>query len=130
MTDVTNAKTRLSLYELIGEPFELELPDKTMLSVPQPSLKKMLLLTKFAGDMNTAEADDNITDQLAAFENFENILQQIIPQLKDYELNVPQAFALMMTLQEEAMPKKMEFLESKGITLSPKEIADNPPQTI
>jgi len=114
-------RTKLSLKELISEPFDLELPDGTWIEVPQPALEDMLYMSKFLTEMKEAESKDDAVEQLQAFQSLKDILETVIPQLKEFKLNFDQTLQTYMTLQEEAIPKKMQFLEEKGINLKSQE---------
>jgi len=119
---MVSARTRISLKELIAEPFEIEMPDGKIVEVPQPSLRQMLLMTEAASEMQEAETNEDSKAQLDGFKKLISVLETLVPQIKDYDINMPMAMLLMETLQSEAVPEKMEYLESKGVKLDPKEI--------
>lgn len=119
---VTSSERRLvSLKDLIGEPIDFEMPNGVIVEVPVPPLKKVLLLTKFAEEMDQAEKNDDTAKQLGAFEQIEKIMIEIIPQLAEHELTLEQIMVCFQEITEHMKPKKSAMLDKLGMTLEPTE---------
>lgn len=112
----------LDLEALVIKAKNIRLPSGQVVAIQVPSLATLFNITKLGNKVNAlAKTDKPIPDskKIAIFEDIKNGFMELIPELAPYkeQLNDSQIVALLEFVAKISMPKDLDELEKRGITL-------------
>lgn len=119
MSDTTNNTYDLDLDTLSQDKKRVKIGGNVIEFDP-PSLEDLIDLAKLGGKLQKyqgQEAVDNIDEMSDVMENLKTGLSNIVPQLKEYKLNMQQLLALIDLFVDSAQPNDAKELEKRGIKL-------------
>ena len=119
---VLEPEVDLDLDALVVEPKKVRLPGGQVVLIQIPELSTLLGLTKLGNKLDKMKNKKNVTaeQKLDLFQTIKEAFIEHIPELKPYkdQLNDDQVAALIQFVAKMSMPKDLEELEKRGISLS------------
>lgn len=112
---MTNERIDLDLDTLTGQSRKVKI-NGNVIEVFPPSVEELFKLQQLASQFKKIDTE-NITEDQAfdVLENLKSAFISLIPQLKDFKVNVEQLFKLLDLIVEMAVPHDLKELEKRGI---------------
>ncbi len=112
----------LDLDALVIEPKKVRLPGGAVVLIHMPELSTLFSLTKLGNRidaLNSSKKPATDAQKVKLFEEIKEAFIELIPELQPYsdQLNDAQVVALIQFIAKMSMPKDLDELQKRGITL-------------